>query len=510
MDDSTGVCFPVGGDGQRRSSGTSRAVVADAARATDPALAARIEATSDWRRGYIAPLRDLVLDAARDPRAAYAIAQEGLASAHRRFPFVRDGVERTVDEAMTQPRDNAIGTVEVRGLIPREPELTLVYRGRRLFDSDLRRQLVRWVDAGVMEDGAATAINLVLDHPEWLDLRDQSIAVLGAGAELAPTRSLLRWGATVLAVDLPRPVAWQRLVDITRTTAGTLVLPVRCDADGRAPFHLGGVVHPDEDDIVEAHAGVDLVTDTPEVAAWLAGVAGPLVIGGYAYADGGAHTRLSVAADAVVTSVLSQRSDVTVAALATPTDAFMVPLDAVEESQRHWRGRGLSQLVQTPLRLVGQFEPNYPEVHRALDGRLFGINDSLVAQQGPNYALAKRLQHWRALACLAAGVPVSLNIAPATRTQSVLRNRVLASAYAGAGRFGVEVFEPATSTTLMAALLVHDLRNPQAVGQPGRTPAQPLDLLTAQAVHGGLWRAAYSPRSVLGIAAMLGLIDART
>jgi hypothetical protein len=34
---------------------------------------------------------------------------------------------------------------------------------------------------------------------------------------------------------------------------------------------------------------------------------------------------------------------------------------------------------------------------------------------------------------------------PPTRTRSVMKNRALAAAYAGAHRFGVEVFEPATS-----------------------------------------------------------------
>jgi len=44
-----GVSFPVGGDGQRRSTGTGRAIVADAARVVDLPLAGQIEATSDWR-----------------------------------------------------------------------------------------------------------------------------------------------------------------------------------------------------------------------------------------------------------------------------------------------------------------------------------------------------------------------------------------------------------------------------------------------------------------------------
>ena len=87
-----------------------------------------------------------------------------------------------------------------------------------------------------------------------------------------------------------------------------------------------------------------------------------------------------------------------------------------------------------------------------------GLNDSLVPQQGPNYALAKRLQRWRATVARRDGRTVSLNVAPPTRTRSVVKNRALASAYAGAHRFGIEVFEPATSNTLMAALLVHDLR----------------------------------------------------
>ena len=39
------------------------------------------------------------------------------------------------------------------------------------------------------------------------------VAVLGAGAEMGPLQALLRWGATVAAVDLPRPEIWQRVLD---------------------------------------------------------------------------------------------------------------------------------------------------------------------------------------------------------------------------------------------------------------------------------------------------------
>ena len=122
-----------------------------------------------------------------------------------------------------------------------------------------------------------------------------------------------------------------------------------------------------------------------------------------------------------------------------------------------------------------------------------------MPQQGPNYLLAKRLQRWRATAARAAGTQVSLRVAPPTRTRSVVKNRALAAAYAGAHRFGIEVFDPATANTLMAAVLVHDLRTgTKTLGHPWLDEAH-------QAAHGGLWTAAYSARSALGLAAVLGL-----
>lgn len=67
-----------------------------------------------------------------------------------------------------------------------------------------------------------------------------------------------------------------------------------------------------------------------------------------------------------------------------------------------------------------------------------------------------------------------------------------------AHRFGIEIFAPETSRVLMAALLVHDLHVP-------RRHAHPEGLFSDGAAHGGLWRAAYDPRSVLGLAVVAGL-----
>src|SRR5690606_232243 len=85
-------------------------------------------------------------------------------------------------------------------------------------------------------------------------------------------------------------------------------------------------------------------------------------------------------------------------------------------------------------------------------------------------------------------------------TRSVVKNRALAAAYAGAHRFGVEIFDPSTSSALMAALLVHDLHT----GGGPRHPHPWQDEAYA-AAHGGLWRAPFAPRSALGLAALLGV-----
>jgi hypothetical protein len=149
---------------------------------------------------------------------------------------------------------------------------------------------------------------------------------------------------------------------------------------------------------------------------------------------------------------------------------------------------------------------NYRETYFDDEGRTWGISDCLVSQQGPNYALAKNLQRWRATVARAAGTLTSANLAPATRTRSVVKNRVLAAAYAGAPRFGIEIFQSSTSAVLMSALLVNDIRNPKALSGPGVNLDHPYDLFINGAAHGGLLRMAHEPRSILPLAVLLGLV----
>ena len=490
-----GLRFPET-DGKVSTSAVGRGACTAAAAAVDPALAARTAAVANWRSGYIAPFRNLTAAAAQSPEAAVAVSAAGL-------EYLRDNMEysdadQVVPVAQIRPAaEPVLRTRLVAGEEPVERDLAVPVNGKRLAGADLLKQLDEWVRQGIVEPGFRDAITLVVRNPDWLDLSDTSVAVLGAGAEMGPTLPLLRWGGRVIAIDLPNPAVWRRLIAHARSSGGALEVPVPVDSTaGPEDVQLAGA------------AGVDLIQQVPAVWEMLAAVEGPMVLGNYLYADSGKHVLVSMAADVLAAGLAEDRKDLTLAYLATPTDAYAVPWRDVETARERWHHRRTS-LIQTPIHMFGGFQRNYTHTVVSDNGIRYGISDALVPQQGPNYALAKRLQRWRAVVARTQGVPVSLNVAPSTRTQSVVKNRLLSAAYAGAHRFGIQVFDPATSNTLMAALLVHDLRNPNSPAKPDVKLSNPMSLFSAQANHGGLWTSAYEPRSVLGFAAALGMFEAR-
>src|SRR3954466_13293870 len=480
----TGVLFPLV-DGRRSTQTTARAVFAEATRSCAPDVADAIDSSEKWRRDYVARLIDIEAASASAPKSALLIAADGLAAVHERMVFARDGEEMPVAQAIATLGQARFETETIVGSGSHPERLAIPYRGYALTGDEFHRQLDRWVADGVVERSCAEALRLVANTPDWLDASDLRVALVGAAAEMGPLRALTSWGATVLAVDIRRSDIWDRIRDVAQAGCGTVHMPTDTSKRGRL--------------------GADLLTETPEIRAWLDGVDGPLVFGNYAYADGAAFVRVATAADALIQDLVRTRPATSIAYLASPTDVFAVPGDLVDGP--HVRGKR-GRVMRMPLRAASLgklFTPNYQRVVDGEDGRRYGLADSVIPQQGPNYALAKRLQRWRAVLARQT-VVTSANVAPATKTRSVMKNRVLAAAYAGARSYGVEVFEPETSSTLMAALLIHDLRNPAAAANPSTDLAQPLDLFVDQAAHGGLWRLPYEPRSVLTLAALEGLV----
>jgi hypothetical protein len=453
---------------------TGRAILADAAGAVDRDLETRVRASRSWRDDYLGVLRELT-SASAERDSSLAIARAGLASMRTRLTFERGSRVVNLDDALDAFEPSlTLGTGEILGTAPAVRVLRVPYRGRQLEGSALSQQLERWTEAGVIEQSFADAVRRVAEHPDWLSLPGRRVALVGAGAAIGPLEPLCSWGADVVAIDLPQRELWERIAKLARQGAGSLRMPLTADGS----------------------AGVDLLYLLPEARVWLeqTTAADELVLGMYAYADGGDHVRVTGAFDALATDVLQRRPSTTLSFLATPTDAFVVPEEVVARSRAAYDKRRLRRILQAPAKgLSGNrlFVAAYRDA--------IPVADALVKQQGSNYAIAKRLQRWRGVVTNAAGGRVSFNVAPATWTRSVTKNRILAAAYAGAHYFGIEIFEPSTTRVLMAALLVHDLHQPPLPRQ------DPEGLFSDAAAHGGLWSAAYEPRSALGIAALAGL-----
>ena len=486
-----GVVFPLT-DGERATQPAGRRIISAATARVDTAASEAARDERQWYVRYITHFHELTRLAAGTN--ANLIAGDGLAALHETMRFRRQGAESSIVEAISLPRANYLTGVTVDGSAPMATSGLVLYDDMQpVRGNELAALLDRWDAQNIAEPSATAALRMVHQNPQWLDLSDTTVVVLGAAAEMGPLEALLSWGAHVVAIDLPGRHIWRPIIDIARRSPGRLTVPVA--RRSRTP---------DNDNDLALVAGADVITEAPEIADWLMRFDEPLLLGDYVYALGSRHMRATAAVDGIIAALLDRRPETGVAYLATPTDCYAVPGEAVDASQHGFEGS--SRIVAMARGLGGKrvFRPNYERTHVLPTGRRYGVFDGMITQQGANYALAKRVQRWRAQRAHDAGTWVSINVAPPTRTQSVVNNRALEAAYGGSHRFGLHVFTPEASRQVMAALLVHDLRNTEAISHASVPPEDSLDLFATEAIHGGMWRAPYAPRSVLGFAVATG------
>jgi len=498
-----GIQFPVDAQGRRSSAAVGRGILAAALRVLDTPAAEACLGERNWRHAYPLHLRRLVELQAALPQATVASCRAGLDAAWNGLVFVRDGASMPLRQAMHDPQVPGLQTLRLRGSGDSAPARWEVpYKGRRLGGDALARRIDAWLAGGIIEESNAQALHLARAHPEWFDLSDRHLVLLGAGSEAGPLAWLAGWRANIVAVDLARAPTWKKIAQRVRAGNGQLIAPVAASATLRGDAAMDVPL-----------AGCDMLTQAPEIAAWLRQLPQPLDLFSIAYLDGERHVRVSMAMDAIALACTAIEPRCTLAWMATPTDVFAVPQPLAEAVMHAYDQRGtLKRLAQAGLRAGSggrSFAPHIEALVQADDGSRWGVVDCLVIEQGPNYALAKRLQQWRAIVARAAGQVASINVAPSTSTASVLSNPALAAGFRGAKAFDIEVFEPATTNALMAGLWVHDLRNPQGTAHPAAPLAHPLQLLSEGANHGGLWRVPYLPRSVLPFAALLGMMKRR-
>ena len=490
-----GIVWPVTGSkkGQevRSSTPTAKEIVAAAVGASDTAKAEKCLKERNWRFGYLKHLIGLVEEQCKSPDSALKVANAGMEKAYDTFQFVEaDGSTVTLRQAMSKPAAEQFSTGFVQGLASAPSKvLEVPYKGKTLSGEALKSQVRKWVEYGTIEQSAGDAIIACSDNPSYLDLSKHHFVLLGAGSAMGPLLVLMALGANVVAIDLDRPNIWKRLIGIARKSPGTLTFPMRKEQKDCL-----------DDDDLYANSGCNLFTQTPMIRDWLLDLypKSKFTVGSYAYLNGALHVQVSLAMDAITRDLTEKRKRPSLAYLCTPTDCHLIPKAAHDAAVENY-GSFSKKAYCIVMRLLGRgklLRKNFRDPIEGQGGPFYLVNGVSIAQ-GPNYILAKRIQHWRAIIARSKGCTVSSNIAPSTSTASVVQNRTFAWAYEGMPYFTpYEIFAPETSNSVMSAILFSDLSDPKSGGNPKTKLANPNQLFSSGGFHGGTWRCAYEVDSI--------------
>lgn len=492
-----GVAFPVGENGRVSTTVVAKKIWSAAVRGVDVQLANAIDAERDWRYQYPGHLCKLADLGAKSPANAVKIAEDGLNTLRGEFVFVKDGAAAPLIEAMsTAPAAAAaLHTGTLQGGAAVAPLAIPIEDG-----ADALAMLRELGAAGTCEPSVASSVEKILGDTAQLaaTLSEHVFVLLGGTSELCPCLTLARAGATVVVISRPGEKLNTLLRYLDRETAGTIVVPLsrpQTEADDAAT--LGEV------------AGADVIERGPELITWLAALypSKKMVIGSYIYVDGEAHVRASVAMDSVLAGVVAARpAGYTAAAyLGSPATAHVISREAWEDSRARFEGR---PWYHAPFGFAQNHRPLVEGVTATGGAASFAVTDGFAVFQGPNYALAKTLQCWRATLLVQQGVPVSMNMAPGSRTDSVQHSWQAAAAIEGMAWFEpLRAFDPGFVAATMAVLLLWDLSPAGVAAQKGL--GNPGELVVSNSVHGGFARCAYTSESIGKVAFVVGSLGYR-
>eukprot|EP01084_Bolivina_argentea_P227908 384995_1 len=495
----------------RSTTKTNKSIWAASMATVDKNMSTKCEKERNWRFGYNKHVMNNVVLSCKSEKNALEIANAGLNKAYELFEFKRNNKIIPFAEAMRKGvlSDMPYDTHIIKGNgSERKTELEVPYGGGKYQGKEyylglkdqtilkglvLRQQLDKWVKYGTIEPSAAEEMLEVNNNKDkWLDLSDKYFVLLGATSAMGPLYFLLSHGANIIAVDLNRDFIWKKLFKAVRASCGTLIFPVTKGTD----------ISKLNDNELAKVSGSDLLASTPEIANWLETVMPntKLTIGNYTYLDGALHVQLSLACDSIIQRVCAERKDTTIAFLCTPTDNHVITKEAYLASKEALKSRVPTWASAANSIFCGQFlgQPNYKcmKMVKQNTGDDIYIIDGIAVAQGPNYALAKRMQHWRAVIAYNNGHVVSSNVAPSTATESVVHNAQFAAAYGGMHHFApMEVMYQRTSLAVMGALLIHDVCNKDGASNPqskiGKSLRNPFELFSYGSFHGGVQRCSY-------------------
>eukprot|EP00397_Hematodinium_sp_SG-2012_P025926 GEMP01027125.1.p1 GENE.GEMP01027125.1~~GEMP01027125.1.p1 ORF type:complete len:475 (-),score=108.07 GEMP01027125.1:916-2319(-) len=433
-------------------------------------FANQVEAETDWRFQYPKHFRRMTN--LMNEKSCTQIAEAGLAAAYQAFTI--NG--KPLAEMVNSDGDDDIQdfkTLTIKG----EGQVTAVevqYKNGTYAGDELLKLVTTFSDGEKLEKSCLTAITQVLPKLDR-KLDDKWFVLLGAGSEIGPCEFLLQRGANVVALRTRKVDAWKALVKKVKSWPGTLYIPT-------------------EDGSVET-AGCDLIGETHRALRWVRGVVpanADLTVGYYIYLDGVKHVTATMACDLIMTR-FQKKQNARLAYICSPTVSVPLSKEMKDAMQTN------RDLAPWYVRFSG-----CPALDVDLldeDAQIY-LMHGYMTKQGPNYALAKTLQNFRALL----SPKVSWQLAPASRTLSVTHNSTMEKLLGGFAYIPpMEVFDPDSVATICGLLLMSDVFFPKQYSHP-------MERFMSSSFHGGFLRVGFSlekSKLLSGIILGLGTIAPR-
>jgi len=494
-----GVAFPLV-ENARSSTTACKHVLTAAFKAaqTDSgqAVLESLQRNKNWRFGYTPYLVAMATEMGSSQGSnALNIARAGLAAANDLFEYHHHQTQCKMSEAADQhvPQPFFTGIVQGSQRNSPAPEIDVPLDGKSHRGADLVNVVRGIVAHGSAEPSLLATVEEVVQHPEWYDLSGHCVLLLGATSEMGPLEHLLAAGATVIAVARPTTgKKWVQLLNKAKNSRGSLVFPssAHCEAG-------------DSIESKASKAGADVCAQVPELCQWLAGpeiselinssACGHLTVYSGIYLDGEGFVRATLAMDAIVQACSAMAHKPCLIYIDTPSAAHVVPLAVKEGSRSTMRESSIWFKWFESIYLLKQnaFMPlGTSSAQRC-------VYDGLATQQGPNYAMAKLMQRWRAIIARDLGCTVSVTTGPGAKTESVMHAPTLALLMNSLHLFPPNhASDPETVQALLTLVMMRDLQSKKAYANPDLKLENPMDLFFENAWHGGAWRSPYDLKSI--------------
>jgi len=469
----------------------AKSLLASATEPCDAKLANSIRDEGNWRKNY--------------QQYFYAVGRTEFADRNSGFDISKSGLDQ-LGSLIVNQSGQSLSALAKAGFAAKALVRTTRIKGEGVplsYWTESKQSLSAlantWHERGLAEADVVAAFEFLEQNP-GLPIAGDLLVALAGNAELSATRDWLSLGGRVAVIARPNPTAWRDLIEFARTSAGELLIPV-------SSRHQ--IPSDSTDEQISDIAGLNFVDDIEQTASWLHDLSrldSRLVLASYAYVGGSKQIIAQAAQDALISVVCENlaKAKVALSWLATPLDIVNAEPALAEKQFAAYAIRSAAEKARDAFwSLFGQLKAAAPET--IVDGaEPFAIFDASSVRQGSSYLLAKHSEKWRALVAARQGHLTSFTVAPPAKTRSVLRVKILEKTYRGLWRFGVEPFSAAATSRAMALILLRNLHDPKSPAAPQNSAKSPLAMVSATAIHGGVWRLGYHPESIWVQATVLG------